>query len=74
MKKSPIFINVGERTNVTGSAKFKKLILNGDFSAALDVARQQVEAGAQIIDVNMDEAMLDSDLGPGLEPFEVIQQ
>ena len=61
MKKSPIFINVGERTNVTGSAKFKKLILNDDFSAALDVARQQVEAGAQIIDVNMDEAMLDSE-------------
>ncbi|PCI33626.1 MAG: methionine synthase [Alphaproteobacteria bacterium] len=61
MKKSAIFINVGERTNVTGSAKFKKLILNDDFAAALDVARQQVEAGAQIIDVNMDEAMLDSE-------------
>ena len=61
MKKSPIFINVGERTNVTGSAKFKKLILNDDFPAALDVARQQVQAGAQIIDVNMDEAMLDSE-------------
>jgi len=61
MKQSSIFINVGERTNVTGSAKFKKLILNGDFSEALDVARQQVEAGAQIIDVNMDEAMLDSE-------------
>ncbi len=61
MKKSPIFINIGERTNVTGSAKFKKLILSGDFSAALDVARSQVEAGAQIIDVNMDEAMLDSE-------------
>ncbi len=61
IKKSSIFINVGERTNVTGSAKFKKLILNGDFSEALDVARQQVEAGAQIIDVNMDEAMLDSE-------------
>lgn len=61
LKKSPIFINVGERTNVTGSAKFKKLILNGDFSQALDVARQQVEAGAQIIDINMDEAMLDSE-------------
>jgi len=61
MKKSPIFINVGERTNVTGSAKFKKLILNDDFSEALDVARQQVEAGAQIIDINMDEAMLDSE-------------
>ena len=56
-----VFINVGERTNVTGSAKFKKLILNGDFDEALDVARSQVEAGAQIIDVNMDEAMLDSE-------------
>lgn len=54
------FINVGERTNVTGSAVFKRLILNGDFEAALDVARQQVENGAQIIDINMDEAMLDS--------------
>ncbi|MBL4894946.1 MAG: methionine synthase [Emcibacter sp.] len=61
IKKSAIFINVGERTNVTGSAKFKKLILNDDFPAALAVARQQVEAGAQIIDVNMDEAMLDSE-------------
>ena len=47
------FINVGERTNVTGSARFKKLILAGDYTAALDVARQQVEAGAQIIDINM---------------------
>jgi len=55
------FINVGERTNVTGSAKFKKLILNGDYEAALDVARSQVENGAQIIDVNMDEGMLDSE-------------
>ncbi len=55
------FINIGERTNVTGSAKFKKLILGGDFDAALDVARQQVESGAQIIDINMDEAMLDSE-------------
>jgi len=54
------FINVGERTNVTGSAVFKKMILNGDFDAALDVARNQVENGAQIIDINMDEAMLDS--------------
>nr|WP_321397577.1 methionine synthase [Emcibacter sp.] len=61
MKKSPIFINVGERTNVTGSAVFKKLILDGDYARALDVARQQVEAGAQIIDINMDEAMLDSE-------------
>ena len=55
------FVNIGERTNVTGSARFKKLILNDDFEAALDVARQQVESGAQIIDVNMDEAMLDSE-------------
>ena len=54
------FINVGERTNVTGSAKFKRLILDGNFDAALDVARQQVESGAQVIDINMDEAMLDS--------------
>ncbi|NMH59599.1 methionine synthase [Alteromonas ponticola] len=54
------FINIGERTNVTGSAKFKRLILDGDYEAALDVARQQVENGAQIIDINMDEAMLDS--------------
>ena len=55
------FINVGERTNVTGSAKFKKLILEGDFEEALVVARQQVENGAQIIDINMDEGMLDSE-------------
>ncbi|MEM7420634.1 MAG: methionine synthase [Pseudomonadota bacterium] len=54
------FINIGERTNVTGSARFKRLILEGDYEAALDVARQQVENGAQIIDINMDEAMLDS--------------
>ncbi len=53
------FINIGERTNVTGSAKFRKLIKNGDYEAALAVARQQVENGAQIIDVNMDEGMLD---------------
>ncbi len=53
------FINVGERTNVTGSPKFAKLILGGQFDEALAVARQQVEAGAQIIDVNMDEGMLD---------------
>lgn len=55
----PVFINVGERTNVTGSARFRKLIVEGDYAAALDVARQQVEAGAQIIDVNMDEGLLD---------------
>lgn len=55
------FVNVGERTNVTGSAKFKKLILTGDYDAAVEVARDQVENGAQIIDVNMDEALLDSE-------------
>ncbi len=55
------FVNIGERTNVAGSAKFKKLILDGDFEAALSVARQQVENGAQVIDVNMDEAMLDAE-------------
>lgn len=60
MQQQARFINIGERTNVTGSAKFKKLILEGKFEAALDVARQQVENGAQIIDINMDEAMLDS--------------
>ena len=55
------FVNVGERTNVTGSAKFRKLITAGDYTAALDVARDQVENGAQIIDVNMDEGLLDSE-------------
>jgi 5-methyltetrahydrofolate--homocysteine methyltransferase len=55
------FVNIGERTNVTGSAKFKKLIIGGDFDAALEVARGQVDGGAQIIDVNMDEGMLDSE-------------
>ncbi len=54
------FINIGERTNVTGSAAFKKLIVEGNFAAAVDVARQQVQNGAQIIDVNMDEGLLDS--------------
>jgi 5-methyltetrahydrofolate--homocysteine methyltransferase len=54
------FVNVGERTNVTGSAKFRKLITNGDYAAALDVARDQVANGAQVIDVNMDEGLLDS--------------
>jgi 5-methyltetrahydrofolate--homocysteine methyltransferase len=54
-----MFVNVGERTNVTGSAAFKKLILNNDYDKALEVARSQVENGAQVIDVNMDEAMLD---------------
>jgi 5-methyltetrahydrofolate--homocysteine methyltransferase len=55
----PTFINVGERTNVTGSARFRKLVVEGDYNAALDVARQQVEAGAAIIDINMDEGLLD---------------
>ena len=55
------FVNVGERTNVTGSAKFRKLVTAGDYPAALAVARQQVEDGAQIIDVNMDEGLLDSE-------------
>ncbi|MXV13730.1 methionine synthase [Hufsiella ginkgonis] len=55
------FVNIGERTNVTGSPKFSKLILNGNFEEALTVARQQVEGGAQVIDVNMDEGMLDSE-------------
>ena len=54
------FVNVGERTNVTGSKAFARMILNGEFDQALSVARQQVENGAQIIDINMDEAMLDS--------------
>ncbi len=56
------FVNIGERTNVTGSARFKKLILAGDYDAAVAVARDQVEAGAQVIDVNMDEALLDGEL------------
>src|SRR5246500_3527241 len=56
----PTFVNIGERTNVTGSAKFRKLIAENDYAAALSVARQQVEAGAQAIDVNMDEGLLDS--------------
>ena len=60
-KSSANFINVGERTNVTGSAMFKRLILDDNYEKALDVARQQVENGAQIIDINMDEAMLDSE-------------
>jgi 5-methyltetrahydrofolate--homocysteine methyltransferase len=55
------FVNVGERTNVTGSAKFRKLITNADYNAALVVARDQVENGAQIIDINMDEGLIDSE-------------
>ncbi|HET8729538.1 MAG TPA: methionine synthase, partial [Moraxellaceae bacterium] len=55
-----LFVNVGERTNVTGSAKFRRLIKEENFAEALDVARQQVDSGAQVIDINMDEGMLDS--------------
>src|SRR6188474_2705714 len=56
-----LFVNVGERTNVTGSRAFAKLILAGDYAGGVEVARQQVQNGAQMIDVNMDEAMLDSE-------------
>jgi 5-methyltetrahydrofolate--homocysteine methyltransferase len=56
----PVFVNIGERTNVTGSAKFRKLVADGDYPEALSVARQQVDAGAQVLDVNMDEGLLDS--------------
>ncbi len=59
INEDSLFVNVGERANVTGSAKFKRLILEGQFDAALDVCREQVENGAQIIDINMDEAMLE---------------
>jgi 5-methyltetrahydrofolate--homocysteine methyltransferase len=55
------FVNIGERTNVTGSAQFKKLIMAGDYAAAVEVARQQVENGAQVIDINMDEGLLDAE-------------
>jgi len=61
ISRESLFVNVGERTNVTGSARFRRLIRDGDFSAALEVARQQVENGAQLIDVNMDEGLLDSE-------------
>src|ERR1700709_1917045 len=54
------FVNIGERTNVTGSARFRKLVSDGDYTAALAVARQQVEAGASVLDINMDEGLLDS--------------
>ena len=57
---STSFVNIGERTNVTGSARFKKLIMAGDYAAAVEVARQQVESGAQVLDVNMDEGLLDA--------------
>lgn len=61
INEDSLFINVGERTNVTGSARFKKLIKEEDYEAALEVARQQVDSGAQIIDVNMDEGLIDSE-------------
>lgn len=60
ISEDTLFINVGERTNVTGSAKFRRLIKEGDFDTALSIAREQVESGAQVIDINMDEGMLDS--------------
>ncbi len=62
---SSLFVNVGERTNVTGSRRFARLVLEGDYEAAVDVARQQVNNGAQMIDVNMDEGMLDSEEAMG---------
>jgi 5-methyltetrahydrofolate--homocysteine methyltransferase len=58
---SSAFVNIGERTNVTGSARFKKLVMAGDYAAAVEVARSQVENGAQVIDVNMDEGLLDAE-------------
>src|SRR4030095_12126506 len=58
---SATFVNIGERTNVTGSARFKKLVMADDYAAAVEVARQQVENGAQVIDVNMDEGLLDAE-------------
>ena len=61
MTATASFINIGERTNVTGSARFRKLITAGDYTAALDVAREQVANGAQILDINMDEGLLDSE-------------
>ncbi len=60
ISQDSLFVNIGERCNVTGSARFKKLILDGQYEEALDVARQQVENGAQILDINMDEGMLDA--------------
>src|SRR6201987_2000075 len=60
VKMRPIFINLGQRTQVPGTAQFRKLVAGGNYPEALSVARQQVEAGAQVIDVNMDEGLLDS--------------
>jgi len=59
INKESLFVNIGERANVTGSARFKRLIMEGDYNSALDICREQVDEGAQIIDINMDEAMLD---------------
>ncbi len=59
ISEDSLFVNVGERTNITGSARFRRLIKEGDYATALSVARQQVEAGAQVIDINMDEGMID---------------
>src|SRR3546814_4765293 len=61
MQRQGIFVNIGERTNATGSARFRKLIAAGDYETALEVARQQVASGAAILDVNMDEGLLDSE-------------
>ena len=58
---SSSFIIVGERTNVAGSARFKKLIMDGDYTTAIEVAQQQVENGANVIDINMDDALLDGE-------------
>ena len=55
------FVNIGERTNITGSKKFENLIMSNDYEGALAVARQQVESGAQVLDINMDEGLLDSE-------------
>ena len=60
-QSTAVFINIGERTNVSGSARFRRLVLAGDYGTAVEIARQQVEAGAQILDVNMDEGMLDGE-------------
>jgi hypothetical protein len=67
-RRGSLFVNIGERTNVTGSKAFARMILAGEFEQALAVARQQVENGAQVIDINMDEAMLDSAGGDGALP------
>ena len=61
IRPDALFVNVGERTNITGSPKFSKAILSGDYEAALSIAKQQVDAGAQIIDINLDEGLLDSE-------------